>query len=174
MRRSKYNASNLEHFLSTTCSQQFRAFILDLEVSQPSMERLMKKFEVHDSDPARTSTTSIIILDESSSNSKVTQTASGLQGEKEFFKLLVLAELMNLPISDPEVRDKFIRKINPADMFYKAKMTEKLKINEFPEWIRRQMQLKLSQVPGQASEECQQYRDIMVRTCKDVEDQDGP
>ena len=87
---------------------------------------------------------------------------------------MVLAELMNLPISDPEVRDKFIRKINPADMFYKAKMTEKLKINEFPAWIRRQMQLKLSQVPGQASEEYQQYRDIMVRTCKDIEDQDGP
>lgn len=74
-------------------------------MSQPSVERLMKKFEVSDSDPARNSTTSIVILDESSSNSKVTQTASGLQGEKEFFKLLVLAELMNFSICDPTVRE---------------------------------------------------------------------
>lgn len=70
--KRKYIACNLEQYLSTTCSQQFRAFIFDLNVGQDSNRILMKRFEVEDEDKNEINRNAIIILDESSNNSQVT------------------------------------------------------------------------------------------------------
>lgn len=45
---------------------------------------------------------------------------------------------MNTKVSnDTEQFLNFLNKINPNDMFYRAKMIEKLKMNEFQEWIQK-------------------------------------
>lgn len=104
-------------------------------------------------------TSSIYRLDASSSNSRVTQTPSGLQGEKEFFKLLILSEILNARFScdhqESAQQQRFLNKIYPNKMFYRAKMIDKLKMNEFQEWIQRHIQDKLSSVGV--------YRDIDVK-----------
>jgi len=48
-------------------------------------------------------------------------TPEGLQGEKQFFKLLLISEIFNT-IKDKDFNQDLLKKFDPNTMFYKAKM----------------------------------------------------
>ena len=61
------------------------------------------------------------------------------KGELEFFKLLFLAAMLNIP----QFMLNYLQKLNPQDLFCRAIFVEKLKFHQFAEWIDMEIKKQL-------------------------------
>ena len=86
----KFWASNLEQNLDAACQRQIQVFIKEFGMEADISNFLIERFEVKHFDQPN-----LIIVDDESNSSPI-KTPESLLGEKEFFKLLLLAEIFNL------------------------------------------------------------------------------
>ena len=57
------------------------------------------------------------------------------RGELEFFKLLFLAAMLNIP----QFMLNHLQRLNPEKLFCRAILVEELKFHQFAEWIEKEI-----------------------------------
>lgn len=93
---------------------------------------------------------SLVVVDDENKNHGAKLTPEGLQGEKQFFKLLLMVEIFNnyetnqLPI-------EMIEKFDPIQMFLQAKLFDDIKITQYQDWIRKYIRSKINKYKEEGS-----------------------
>jgi hypothetical protein len=76
------------------------------------------------------------------SSASVLTTPATMQGEKQFFKLLVLSQVLNMP----DFMTECLLSVSPDQMFRQAKLADGLEFHQFHEWIESHMKRVLYNV----------------------------
>lgn len=77
--------------------------------------------------------------DEDSDNDQYSTLMQVKKGELEFFKLLFLSAMLNVP----SFMLNYLQKLNPEQLFCKALLVENLKFHQFSEWIDMEIKKQL-------------------------------
>ena len=113
---------------------QLLAFVNESKIDENRRASFLSKMTGDQTKSVKLNSLAKSYKDRSSQNYTTANTQNKMQGEKEFFKLIVLAEVMRTP----QFMMKHVVDVNPEEMFERAKLAD-TKFFDFNEWVSHEM-----------------------------------